>query len=191
MAQQIQKRLGNVTIEDARVIFRNFSGVEGTYNRAGDRNFNVILPPELAEQMEEDGWNVKYLKPREEGDEPTPRIEVKVKYSKNPRSRPPRVVMITSRGRTPLGEDEVGILDWAPFQTVDLIIRPYQWEVNGRTGVSAYLQSIFVTIEEDELEKKYADVPDSAQASIGGRDEFVQITDGNEIVLDARDILDL
>jgi|SRR5690606_16141997 len=159
-----EKRLGNVTLEDVRIIFRNFSGKEGQYNREGDRNFNVILDDELAELMAKDGWNVKYLKPREEGDAPTPRLEVKVKYGKG---RPPRVVMITSRGRTNLGEDEIGILDWAVIKHVDLIVRPYQWDVNGRQGVTAYLQSIFVTIEEDELELKYADVPDSAAGSIG------------------------
>lgn len=91
--------------------------------------------------------------------------------------------MITSRGRTPLGEDEVSILDWADLANVDLIVNPYHWDVNGRQGVSAYLQTIFATIEEDELELKYADVPDSAQSAIGGRDTVLQITDGEEIVL--------
>lgn len=156
--------IGNVVMEDVRIIFRNFAGKEGTFNRAGDRNFNVILEPDVAEAMAADGWNVKYLKPREEGDEPTPRLEVAVSFKQR---RPPRIVMITSRGRTNLGEDEVNILDWADIKKVDLIVRPYQWEVNGKSGIKAYLQSIFVTIEEDELELKYADVPDSAQNAIG------------------------
>lgn len=172
-------RIGNVTIEDARIVFRNFSGKEGQYNREGDRNFAVILEDELAEQMAADGWNVKYLKPREEDDSPTPYVQVKVKYGK---ARPPRVVLITSRGRTQLDEDTIMILDWADIELVDLIIRPYEWDVNGRTGITAYLQTIFITIAEDELERKYADVPDSAQNVIGGTPDLLQITDSEEIL---------
>jgi hypothetical protein len=112
--------------------------------------------------MEKDGWNVKYLRSREEDEEPQPRLEVEVRFD----GRPPRVVMVTSRGKTPLDESTVSILDWAEVTNVDLIIRPYEWDVNGKTGVKAYLQSIFVTIHEDELEQKYADVPDSAMSAM-------------------------
>lgn len=142
-------------VEDARLIFRNFSGKEGQYNREGDRNFAVILDSKAAKAMERDGWNVKYLKPRdldEEGTEDTPYIQVAVNY----KNRPPRVVMITSAGRTQLSEDMVGTLDWADIETCDLIARAYEWEVNGKAGIKAYLQSMFVTISEDELERKYA-----------------------------------
>lgn len=156
------RQRGNVTLENVRIAFRNFSGKEGQYNREGDRNFAVLLDPEIATQMIEDGWNVKQLKPREEGDQPQDYIQVSVSY----KGRPPRIVMITSRGRTPLGEEEVNILDWAEVRNVDLIINPYEWTVSGKSGVKAYLQSLFVTIEEDDLERKYADVPDSAQNSV-------------------------
>lgn len=141
-----------VTVEDARLIFRNFAGKEGQYNRAGDRNFSVILPDDVAEQMIADGWNVRYLQAREEGDSNTPYIQVAVNF----KNRPPRVVMITSSGRTNLDEDSVEVLDWADIRLADLIFRSYSWEVNGKVGIKAYLQSLFVTIEEDELERKYA-----------------------------------
>lgn len=153
----------NVTLEGVRIAFRNFSGKEGQYNREGDRNFAVILPKEVADDMRADGWNIKQLRPREEGDEPQDYIPVSVNF----RGRPPRIIMITSRGRTNLGEEEVNILDWAEIRNVDVILRPYEWSVNGKTGIKAYLQAIYVTIEEDELERKYADLPDSAQSSVG------------------------
>ena len=146
---------GTVVIEDAHIIFKNFTGKEGKFNREGDRNFTVVLPWNLAEVMLEDGWNVRTLDPREEGDEPRSVIHVTVGF----KGRPPRIVQITSRGRTDLGEDECEILDWVDIQKVDLIIRPYTWEVNGKTGVKAYLKSIFVTINEDPLEVKYAELP--------------------------------
>jgi hypothetical protein len=139
-------------VEDARIIFRNFAGKEGQYNREGDRNFAVVLTPEIAEQMLTDGWNVRQLEPREEGDEPTPYIQIAVSF----KNRPPRVVMLTSTTRTQLDEEAVDVLDWADIQTADLIARGYDWSVNGKTGTKAYLQSLFVTIEEDALERKYA-----------------------------------
>jgi len=142
----------NVVMENVRIIFRNFSGKEGQYNREGDRNFAVLLDDKTAEQMAKDGWNVKVLKAREEGDEDQPYLTVAVNF----KGRPPRVVMVTSRGRTNLGEDEVSVLDFADIKNVDLIVGPYEWVVNGKTGVKAYLQSIYVTIEEDALELKYA-----------------------------------
>lgn len=153
---------GHITIEDARIIFRNFAGKEGQFNREGDRNFAVLLDdPKLIKVLEKDGWNIKHLKPREEGDEPQPYLQVSVNFD----GRPPKVAIITSRGRTNLGEKEVEMLDWADIRTLDLIIRPYNWNVNGKTGIKAYLQSLFATIEEDELELKYADLDDMPSRS--------------------------
>lgn len=163
------KNDNNLTFKDARIVFRNFSGKEGQYNRAGDRNFCLIVDHADAPQLEKDGWNLKYLRPREEEDAPQPYLPVTVKYSEN--ARPPRVVTITSRGKTPLDEDTIDILDWAEIQNVDLIVRPYDWEVNGKTGRKAYLKTIYVTLVEDELEQMYADVPDSANSSVNVGDE--------------------
>lgn len=140
-------------IEDAQIMFRNFAGKEGPYNRAGSRNFAVLIPDEkTAKRMLKDDWNVKYLDPREEGDEPIPYISVEVSY----KNRPPRVVMLTSNAKTSLNEDAVEVLDYADIQKVDLICNAYDWTVNGKSGVKAYLKSMFVTIDEDYLERKYA-----------------------------------
>jgi len=145
-----------VMMEGVRIIFRNFSGREGQYNREGDRNFAVLLDPKTATAMAEDNWNVKWLRPRteEEGEEPQAYLPITVSY----KGRPPRIVLITSRGRTNLDETQVETLDWVDILNVDLIVRPYEWTVNGKSGVKAYLQSIYVTIEEDLLEQKYSEV---------------------------------
>lgn len=160
------KVTNNITIENARIGFRNFSGKEGKYNPAGKRNFCVFLEKELAETLEEDGWNVRYLRPREEDEEPQAYLQASVAFG----NVPPKIVMISSRGKTPIGEDEVNILDWAEIANVDLILRPYNWEVNGKSGVKAYLKAMYVTIAEDEFESKYSDVPDSAQNAIHNRE---------------------
>jgi hypothetical protein len=163
-----EKQLQPVVMEGMRMIFRNFAGKEGQYNREGDRNFGVILPPEVAEAMLRDGWNVKYLKPseeeQEEGIEQGPAwLSVSVNFDKG---KPPKIMLVTSRGPTKLDEHTVDQLDWVDVAAdpetgnpkCDLIVRPYTWEVSGRTGIKAYLQSMYVTIEEDELERKYAEL---------------------------------
>lgn len=158
-----------VLIEGARIIFRNFTGVEGQYNREGDRNFAVLLDEEIAQAMAEDGWNIKYLRPREgdEGAEPQAYVQVSVSYE----NRPPRIMMITSKGRTELPEDLVSILDDADIENVDLIIRPYNWSVGGRGGVKAYLKKMYVTIREDELDMKYSEIPDAIPTRSGKVEE--------------------
>jgi hypothetical protein len=138
-------------IEDAIIKFSNFSGKEDKFNPAGVRNFVVQLPEDVAQQMIEDGWNVNYLKPREEGDDAVPIIRIGVRFD----IRPPRVVLLTSTTRTQLDEKSIDVLDWADIKTVDLIARGFDWYVNGKGGTKAYLQSLFVTIEEDALERKY------------------------------------
>jgi hypothetical protein len=141
-------------VEDAQIIYRNFAGREGPMNRAGSRNFCVILDPETAEKMAADDWNVRTRDPREEGDEPFFYIPIEVSF----KNKPPKVVMITSNARTTLDDDSIEVLDYADIKTADLIAQSYAWTVNGKTGIKAYLKTMFVTINEDELERKYADL---------------------------------
>lgn len=153
----------NIVAEGARIGFKNFSGKEGQYNPAGRRNFCWFIDDEnLANTLIDDGWNVRFLKPREDNEKPQPYLQVAVEFN----NFPPKIMMITSRGKSKIDESEVNILDWAEITNVDLIIRPYNWEVNGKSGTKAYLKALYVTIEEDEFESKYADTPDSAANTI-------------------------
>lgn len=143
-----------ILIENANIRFRNFAGRERDFNSAGDRNFCVFVDPDQAADLKAAGWNVKQLRAREEGDIPQDYLQVKVSY-KNAQ-RPPKCVLVSSGGRRDLGQQEVELLDAVDIKKVDLIVNPYEWTVNGNTGVKAYLKSIFVTINEDELDLKYA-----------------------------------
>lgn len=142
----------NRTLEDITIAFRNFAGKEDMYNRQGDRNFAIILRPDVAESMLRDGWNVKYLRARDDGDEPQPYIQVAVSY----KARPPKICMVTSKTMSYLTEDEIELLDWADIETADVTLNPYDWAVNGKAGTKAYVHALYVKIEEDYLQAKWA-----------------------------------
>ena len=139
---------GILQIDDARIIYRNFSGEGRKFNREGDRNFSLIIDdPAVADELVAQGWNVKIREPREEGDNPFIHLPVKVKFN----DRGPRIYLITGDRRNELDEESVGILDNVDIISVDLDIRPYDWEVNGKTGRTAYLHSMRVIQDVDRF----------------------------------------
>ena len=157
----------NIVVENARIGFRNFSGKEGKFNPAGRRNFCVFLDYDVAKNLEKIGWNIRWLTPRNEDDDEQGYLQVAVSFGQIP----PKVFLVTRKGKKPLNEDTISLLDWAELSNVDLIIRPYCWEGNGRVGVKAYLKSGYFTIAEDEFAEKYANCPDSAADSYAGEDD--------------------
>ena len=143
-----------LTLEDTRLLFRNFRGEAGKFNAAGKKTCAVVIPENIdVDKLVDAGWNVKILEGREEGDEPTPILHFEARYD----VKPPRVVLIGEDGnRTELDEGTASMVDHVDIKKVDLIITPWRWEVSGNTGIKGFLKSMFVHIVEDELEKKYA-----------------------------------
>lgn len=144
--------MDRLKLENVRLIFRNFRGAEGKFNRAGDRSFCVVLNTQKAQELTRAGWNVRTLDPREEGGDPLHYLSVKVSY----KYASPRIFMVTKRCKTKLDEDTVDTLDDVDIVSADIVINPYEWEVNGKCGVSAYLRTLYANIEEDEFADKYS-----------------------------------
>lgn len=147
---------GILQIDDARIVFRNFEGRADKFNREGDRNFAIVIPDEeTRDRLLNDGWNVKTRDPRDVDDTPFMTLKVKVSYGDN--GRGPKVHLKSGNRTVRLNEDSIGMLDNIDIASVDLDIRPYDWEVNGKTGRTAYLQSIHVIQEVDRFESRYAE----------------------------------
>lgn len=151
----------NLVMENVRIMFKNFSGKEDRFNRAGDRNFCVLIEdPDEAEKLASIGWNIKTLRPLEEGGDQRFYLQVAVSY----KNIEPNIYMVTNRNKVRLSESTVGNLDSADIKNVDLIVSPYNWEVNGKSGVKAYCKTMYVTIDEDVFAGKYSFDDDFAQA---------------------------
>lgn len=142
-------------IDDARIIFRNFSGTPSKFNREGDRNFAVVIPDdETANELLERGWHVVVKPPREEDEEPLRFLKVKVKFN----DRGPSVYLRTNGKQNRLDEESVDLLDSIDIFSVDLDIRPYHWERDGDSGIAAYLQAICVTQKVDRFMERENDI---------------------------------
>ena len=144
---------GILQIDDARIIYRNFAGLSSKFNREGDRNFSVLIDnQEVADALVEAGWNVKIKPPREDGDLPFMHLPVRVKFN----DRGPTIYLKSGSALNKLDEESIDCLDHIDILSVDLDIRPYDWDVNGKSGRTAYLQSIHVTQQVDRFAERYS-----------------------------------
>ena len=106
------ERIPNLSVENARIFFRNFAGKEKKFNPAGKRNFCLALDDDTAERLADQGWNVKTLPPREPDDDPRPYLQVDVRFE----NYPPNIYVICGGKKTKLDEDTVSSLDWAEIE---------------------------------------------------------------------------
>lgn len=156
----------NITVEDARIGYRNFSGKPGRFNKEGERSFAWFIDSEeLAHELEDLGWKVRWKEVDDGVDiREVPYMNVAVRFG----AVPPKIMLIDNRKhrKIPLDEESVGMLDWSEIDIVDMIIRPYNWEAQGKTGVKAYLKVMYVILIEDDFGGKYADIPTVGETAI-------------------------
>ena len=139
---------GILQMDDVVLCYRNFSGEGSKFNREGDRNFSIRIYDEaIADELTKDGWNVKVKPPRDEDEAPFMHLPVKIKFN----DRGPNVYLQSGSRRVKLDEDSVSCLDDVEMESVSLDIRPYDWDVNGKQGRTAYLHSMLVTQRVDRF----------------------------------------
>lgn len=167
---------GILQIDDARIIFRNFEGRGDKYNREGDRNFAIVIEGgevlelgakeprmvdaiEMAELLQNDvnrfgaAWNVKIRPPRDEDEDTFIYLPVKLRMNE----RGPNVILKTGARTNHLTEETVGCLDHVDILELDLDIRPYDDEINGKPFRAAYVQGMHVTQKVDRFAERYED----------------------------------
>ena len=154
---------GILQIDDARIIFRNFSGTSDKFTREGDRSFCLVIPDtETYDMLVNDtnkygvGWNIKVKPPREEGETPRMHLKVKVKFT----DFGPNVYLKTGEKINKLDEESISILDKISMTDVSLDIRPYDDEVQGKPFRAAYLHGMVVTQNVDRFAAMYENYED-------------------------------
>ena len=147
--------VNNINIEGAIVIWKNFSGERDKFN-PGKRGFSVVIDDAvMADELRNEGWNVKD-RPLQVGADPSEQEwTLPVKLNMN---RYTQVWLIVGNHKTLLDENTVAQLDVVDFVNCDISIRPYEWEMGGRAGITAYVDSMYVTIRENKFAEKYADL---------------------------------
>lgn len=147
--------VNNINIEGAIIIWKNFSGERDRFN-PGKRGFSVVIDDAvMVDELRQEGWNIKE-RPLQEGADPSEQEwTLPVKLNMN---RYTQVWLIVGKHKTLLDENTVAQLDVVDIIDCDISIRPFEWEMRGRTGITAYVDSMYVTIRENKFAEKYADL---------------------------------
>ena len=158
----------SVELEDCVIVSKNFSGATVKHNgkimnNEGVRNFLLLLPPDIAQELEERSWRVKYFAPKEEGDEPQAFMKVNVSY----RQTPPVVHYISDGVDTHLGENRVHMLDDVNIEMLDMRLSAFsRQDDDGVWRKSAFLDELWATVTPDRFAAKYANLRSSEDAAL-------------------------
>lgn len=142
-------------LENTTIGFRNFAGNQDQYNKTGVRGFAVFLTYEQADELSALGWNVKYPKenPAIPADEDRRKPYLQVAFSLE--MFPPKILLFHNGTPTYVDETNIDSLDWVQIETCDIVLRAHHWNVNGKSGIKAYLKSLYITVATDEFYDKY------------------------------------
>ena len=170
-------------IENTSLLFRNFRGEASKYNLMGDRTFSVIIPTcATAEKLINDGWNVKTFHSHKTDGKPVYHLNVTVKN--DPEWASPqlsKIFVCTDENDIYINNGDVGFLDYVKIKSVDVVLHPYRWNINGKSGVKAYLKQMIVQFDCND---NCMDYIDKLQNILGihspSKEQFQKIQKGND-----------
>lgn len=138
--------------ENASLKYRNFTGRESKYD--SPRSIGVLLgDQEIIDRLIADGWNVKRSKDAKE----EYYLPVKISFNDEYSYLNPKIVVITGKKMKTFSEDQIDKLQGMTMDNIDLSISPYHYDVNGHTGISAYLKEMYIAQHLSPISEKYAD----------------------------------
>lgn len=147
--------INDVEIENAQIkwAFSHFDGREDTFNAAGDYNFMIILPEDVAEKMAADGWNIKVMDGYEEGDPPEHLLKVKISY----KYEPPKIYLLKNGRKLRADERDLADIRRDTCEQIDVIITPSRWVHGKNEGITAYTKELYAKIKVSRFAAAYDD----------------------------------
>lgn len=155
MTSEKQAWIEDLEIEDAQIkwAFSHFDGRADTFQEEGDHNFTVILPPDEAERLLTEGWNVREMAGYEEGDPPEFLLKVKISY----RFEPPKIWLIKGDRKIRAEQRDLADITRVMTEQIDVIITPSRWVHGQNSGITAYAKELYAKVKESRFSARYAD----------------------------------
>lgn len=140
MEYKINEQL--IEINNAKILWKNFTGVSGFYDKEGGRNFCLVLPDDASVNFfEQNGYSVAIKSSGVEVREFIRYLKVKLKFNNGE----PTIILESNNKTIRVDENLVSVLDFIKIKSIDMSIKPYHWELpNGEHGQIAYLNSMTV-----------------------------------------------
>ena len=134
---------GNLVVRDAVIMqgknkngsWSNFKGAPTKVNTiGGKRTFNLVIPERMVKELEDDGWKIRSIPPRDDQDDILYFTEIVLNMEKKVE---PDIYLCSEFGgrkrKTRLHGDDVGMLDDIRFERADVNIYPHV-HANGVKG---------------------------------------------------------
>lgn len=154
----------NVVVKNACIMFTNFAGEKDRFNM-GKPQFNLVLTEEAARDLQADGWNVRTMPAREEGESPTYMTNINVAFSDDGRRNPTIKLYSSLDGKRVcrrLSAETIGILDDIRLERINLRIGSFNYDGDKYT-MKGYLHELQAVqkAEQTSFDDDYADYQDN------------------------------
>lgn len=159
-------RIPDINITEGKIAYSNFSGSPTQYNpEGGKRSVTFVIPDDIADELINEGWPVR----KQEFDDGTSRYLLDAAFlfrTRNGQPRDPKIFIVRDNRLIHVTEDTADALDRADIVSVDAVIAASYWEYAGRSGIKAYINSMYLTIKENPIDEKYRKMMEEAEAGI-------------------------